>query len=485
MALDFQAIKKSVLEYINSLDHPNRDTSNTFSKNLAIAGKAHHTEITIYSAGLAIVSQEKNVTLDHSGNVKLMYTDVPSKVDLSSVSMLFDHNVTLYSQKYAYDVVNYQSLLRRYVGKYVLYIDEKGDKKQKKAILLATDPIIIKDVKSGIIFTPYKVFFENIPEDMAVTPSLFWDLHTDAEELTIKLEYLTDAISWKSDYNLYLKSSQSLDLSSWITASTHSGASFRDAKITVVTGEVQRLKQPKEHNQSSDTAPAPLPKESELSQENNTSRYSVYEIPHRENLMNKEQKQIVFIRKKGISYRRYLLNEKTYHFNEANSTTLSFSNILAFENRLSNHLGVSLPRGVVRVYDYGSAGVANRRFIGSTTMPDIKEGELIELNIGKDKEVTAIEKMQIQKGTDGKRTVHYRITVKNMGDRIKPIKLRRTIPKQVDDVTITDTCQDPCSSEKPSKLSRLYRIDLEADKHYELNITYILTPVAKSVKESL
>jgi len=484
-ALDFHSLKKRIVEYVGSLDHPNRDTSNTFSKNLAIAGEAHHTTITIYSAGLAIISEEKNVTLDHGGNVKLMYKDVPSKVDLSSVSMIFDHNVTLYSQKYAYDVVNYESLLRRYVGKYILYIGEKGDKKQKKATLLATKPIIVKDAKNGTIFTPYKVFFENIPEDMAVTPSLFWDLRTDATSLVIKLEYLTHAISWKSDYNLYLKSDKLFNLNSWITASNHSGASYKDAKITVVTGKVKQVKHASDQNKTKQAEIQPQPEKIDHLQDSNRSRYSAYVIPHRENLQNKEEKQIVFIRKKGISYAQYLLNEKVYRFDEENLTKLSFSKVLAFKNSQTNHLGISLPQGVVRVYNYRTGGLTGHRFIGSTTMQDIKKDELVELRIGEAEGVVADEQLMTHTSTPKEQTIRYRIRIKNSKERAREIKLKRSIPAQVEKVTIQDNCKAPCQRKKLSDLSLIYTVDLNVGETYELDITYRLKAEKNSPKESL
>ena len=143
--------------------------------------EAEKTEMIIYMSDVAMVSQEKHVKILQAGDVKLMYTEIPSKVDLSSVSMSFDKAVELFSQQYAYDVVGFDSLLHHYIGKYILYTNSEVDKKRKRATLLSANPILIQDSKDKTIFKPHQIFFEDIPDDMAVTPSLFWDIRTEAK----------------------------------------------------------------------------------------------------------------------------------------------------------------------------------------------------------------------------------------------------------------------------------------------------------------
>ncbi len=479
-AIDFSSIKDNIVTYVEALDHPNKEVGNTFSKNLAITEKSINMHITIYSAGLAMVFEEKSVTIPTPGNVKIMYSDVPSKIDLSSVSMVFDKNVTLYSQKFAYDVVNFDSLLKRYVGKYILYINDENDEKQKKATLLATNPIIIRDLKSGNIFTPFKVFFENIPEDMAVTPTLFWDINTKSEQLGIKLEYLTDAIMWESDYNIYLKDNGEFDLNSWITITNNSGASYKDANITIVTGKINRVKY-KDDN-SSKTHKQSVSKVKK-SKQKDSAEYAFYSVPHKEDLKNNEKKQITFIQGKGIPYKIYLMNDKQYDFKDLNKTVLKFSKVLAFENRISNHLGIALPQGIVKIYSYDT--LSSKRFMGSTPIANIKENETVELIIADTKDVIGEEKMLSFKQTDIKEHITYVIKLKNTSSKMRAVKLKRSIPDKVGDVSIKDSCQKQCRKEQVSNLSILYHISLKPDQIYELEITYEINTKADVKKENL
>jgi len=479
-ALDTMAIKENVLAYIDSLDHPNRELDNRFSKNLAISKEAHNTHITIYTIGLAMVSEEKNVTISSPGNVQIMYKDIPSAVDLSSVSMVFDKNVTLYSQKYAYDIVNFSSLLRRYIGKNVLYINHEKDEKQKSAILLAMNPIIIQDLKSGNIFTPFKVFFENIPEDMAVTPTLFWDVYTEAKDLLVKLEYLTDKIIWRSDYNLYLRENNRFDLNSWITINNNSGAVYRDANITIVTGKIKKTKT-KESNSTVEIEKKVLDTV-DLAQKN-SREYSLYRVPHIETLKNKEEKQISFIHGTSIAYKEYLLNDETYDLNDHNLSSIQFSKILAFENTITNHLGSALPQGIVRIYNYDS--LSSKRFIGSTPIRNIKEGETVELTVGTTSEVIGEERVTSSDTNGLQKHISYRIKLKNASHAYRVVKLKRTLNDNVGEVVIKDSCQTQCKKETLDPLTNLYTIELKPEQIYELEIKYLINSKVASKKEHL
>ena len=472
-AIDFKALKEDIYTYIDGLDHPNRDKRNKFSKNLEIAGDARNTKITIYSVGLAMVSEEKNVTIARPGNVNIMYSGIPSAVDLSSVSMVFDKNVTLYSQRYAYDVVNFSSLLHRYLGKYVLYIDAENDVKQKKATLLAMDPIIVQDLKSGHIFTPFKVFFENIPEDMAVTPTLFWDVHTKAKELEIKLEYLTDKIQWKSDYNLYLKENHLFDLDSWITISNNSGASYKDANITIVTGKIKQVPV-KEGNNTVEVEKKALDN-IELTKTSN-SEYALYKVPHIEELNHKEEKQISFIHGRSIAYHEYLLHEENYDLNDTNLSEICFSKILAFKNSSTNHLGTALPQGVVRIYHNDT--LSNKRFLGSTNINNIKVDDMVELNVGESQALIGEEKV-ISSETEGlQKHITYTIKLKNASDETKTVKLKRSLKDKVGEVRVEDSCQKQCEKERIDTLVNLYTITLTPRQIYELEIKYLINTKA-------
>jgi hypothetical protein len=470
-AIDLQNIKEDVLKYVNSLDHPHRDMSNTFSKNLVIADDADSTHMMIYMSDVAMISQKKHVSIPGKGDMKLMYTGIPSKVDISSVSMLFDKEVKLFSQQYAYDVISYDSLLRRYRGKYVLYTNSALDKKRSRGTLLSIDPVIVQDIKDNSIFKPHQIFFEDIPDDMAGTPSLFWDIHTEAKSLDIQLEYLTKGISWKCDYNVYIKDDTHLNLRSWITIKNESGAFYRDANISLISGEVKQVVQKVESNEANKTAKADTPSfvvDDEDNSSEKAPKYVLYKIEHMENIKNNETKQISFIESKDIRYSSYLHNEADYTLKDFGEQKLHFSQMLLFENSQKNQLGISLPPGVMRFYK--NDALRGKYFMGSSSLPRVNGGKMVDIVLGSSHDIIGTEKVVAHKESNGRVHVVYKITLENYSTEEKTVKVLRAFPGTAKELKIADSCKDICQKKKLSALATRYSLKLKAGETYAFEI---------------
>jgi len=469
LAVDFTKLKEDVLKYVNTLDHPHRDMSNTFSKNLVIADDAEKTQMIIYMSDVTMVSQEKYVEIPQAGDVKLMYTGVPIKVDISSVSMIFDQAVKLFSQQYAYDVISFDSLLNHYMGKYILYINSNLDKKRKKATLLSSKPILVQDIKDKTIFKPHQIFFEDIPDDMAVTPSLFWDIHTEAKRLSIKLEYLTKGISWKSDYNVYIKDKSHFNLNSWITIQNSSGAFYKDANISLIAGEVKQVdvSDNNETNQTHKAVSFSLGKK----EIETKPKYVRYAIAHTEDIKNNETKQISFIEGKNITYSSHLHNKMYFDLKNFGERKLQFLNMLRFKNSKENHLGISLPQGIMRFYRHDT--LKGKHFLGSAKLPRVNSGEMVDISIGTSKDVYGNEKVLTYKKERNTLHIVYSITLKNLSGEKQSIHLLRSFPSNIKVSKYTTTCKKTCSQEKVSGSETRYFITLDADESYNFEIRYI------------
>ena len=78
-------------------------------------------------------------------------------------------------------------------------------------------------------------------------PTLNWLLQSDkAGAQDAEISYITDGIGWKADYvALVNKDDSALDLTGWVTLNNQSGATYKDAKLTLMAGDVRRV-QPQE-----------------------------------------------------------------------------------------------------------------------------------------------------------------------------------------------------------------------------------------------
>ena len=59
----------------------------------------------------------------------------------------------------------------------------------------------------------------------------------------LQISYLTENVSWQADYILTLNNDESkADLDGWVTLVNQSGAAYRNAKLKLVAGDVQRIR---------------------------------------------------------------------------------------------------------------------------------------------------------------------------------------------------------------------------------------------------
>jgi len=438
--------------------------------NLAITNAPENVSLTVYGSNLAMISEKRSATIDSPGRVKLMYPGVPSMIDTSSVIAVFSQQTRLFSQNYSYDVISYNSLLKYHLGKSVLYTEDEEATERKEGTLLSVSPILIREKSEGAIHVPYKVFFTNIPKAMAIKPSLFWNIETQASKLDINLKYLTKGLSWKSDYTIDLSDDATLNLNSWVTISNDSGATYHDANITVLAGDVNVPQEQELRMVYAKSRMAAVAEDSGNIQNEAFSGYHIYKIPFRETIKDKEKKQISFIQKKAITYEKYAFNRETFYFSNFGERKLRFSQIIEFKNSEENHLGIPLPKGTVRVYKEDQSNVS--RFVGAANITNIPKDETVKLTIGKYFDIVGKEKKIDYRQTRKEKHITYEITISNHSKKDEVVKLQKNIPANQGKLTITDSCNKQCSKERLTAFATRYTLSLKPDEEYKMTISY-------------
>ncbi len=424
--------------------------------------------LTIYTNSMAMVSEKRSARISQPGDVKLMCSGVPSSIDTASVLVHFDQPAQLFSQNYSYDLISFHSLLKYHLGQQVLYAKDEESKERKEGTLLSENPILIQEKDQGAIYTPHQLFFPSIPKEMAVKPSLFWNIKTDASQLDITLQYLTSQIGWKSDYTLDLGDNRKLDLGAWVTIDNRSGASFKDANITVLAGDVHMPVRVEPRAYTKEVLAA-APAADNITNEP-FSGYHLYAIPFLETINDKEQKQISFIDKKQIPFDEYALNEQLDYFSNFGERELQFDHIVALQNSQQNRLGIPLPRGTVRAYKKDKQHKS--QFIGADFINDTPKDEELKINIGKYFDIVGKERVSEFRVTKHQQYIAYEITLNNRSQKKETIKLKRDTPPNQGKLTIKDSCTAPCAKERISAFSTLYTLTLEPEESYTLSVSY-------------
>ena len=438
--------------------------------NTTVPSTGSDLKITIYNNNKAFINDTREVEVK-AGKQKLIYEGVPSSVITQSVVPTFlGMKSNLYSQNYIYDLVSLHSMLKKSINQEVEFYSNEKEPTLSRGILLSASPhAMIKENSTGKIYTlnsATQVIFSKVPNNMITKPSLVWNMETEKEgTLGIDLKYLTKGISWSSDYVLNL-TKESLDLTGWITVRNDSGVSYENAQITCLAGDVHSVPPQVEYTTNGtlyeDKYAVPMMRKDAVAEES-FSGYHIYKIPFRETIANKEQKQISFIDKKGVKYHQYGKHMNNY-FENYGEQKLQFINTIEFENKKENNMGVSLPTGVVRMYQKDSK--EETHFIGESRVGNTPEDENVTLTVG-----TLFDAVGEKKITKFEMKKHYRkvettYNVRNQGKEPLELKIEEKVPVYGNDIRVKTSCKDNCSVKKKNAFVREFTIKLKAKENY-------------------
>ncbi len=438
--------------------------------NITVPSTGSDLKITIYNNDKAFINDTREVEVK-AGKQKLVYEGVPSSVITQSVVPTFSAMKTnLYSQNYIYDLVSLSSMLNKSINKEVEFYSNEKEPTLSKGILLSASPnVMVKEKSTGKIYSlnsATQVIFSKVPANMITKPSLVWNMEAEKEgKLGIDLKYLTRGISWKSDYVLNLKKDV-LDLTGWITVNNNSGVAYENAQITCLAGDVNAVPERRMYDSKNaiyKEEAMPMMEMDEVAEEA-FSGYHIYKIPFRETIGNKEQKQISFIDKKEVKYHQYGKNINNY-FENYGEQKLQFSNMIEFENKKENNMGVSLPTGVVRMYQKDSSDETH--FIGESRVQNIPEDENVTLTVGT--LFDAVGEKMVTKFVAKKhyRNVETTYNVRNQGKEPLELRIEESIPAYGNDITVKSSCKDNCSVKKKNAFMREFTILLKAKESYK------------------
>jgi hypothetical protein len=312
--------------------------------------------VTIYNDNFAVVKERRGISFDKGLNT-IRFTDVASAIEPASVSfqcLSAPGQISVLEQNYEYDLVGTASLLNRYLDKLV-NISIKGSgadagKDISGTLLAARDNnLIIKNTGGSLeiisMNSIQNISLDQLPEDLVTKPTLIWLAQSALSgREQCQVTYTTGNIGWSADYSAILNAAEnSLDMSGWVTIDNKSGATYRDATIKLIAGDVRRIEAPRpvrmmEFKTLDMAAGGPGFEEKPFME------YHLYTLQRKSTINNNQVKQIEFITPAvNIPAKKIYLYERQ---KKADKVQVKFE----FENKKENGLGIALPRGKVRVF---------------------------------------------------------------------------------------------------------------------------------------
>src|SRR2546428_611897 len=210
--------------------------------------------LTIYNQSFGVVREKRKVDVKEKvGTIR--FTDVAAQIDGTSVQFksLTDPGTTVLEQNYEYDLVSADKLLQKYIDKQIAVLTKDGSRYSGSLLSFDANQLVIRQYgeKGDIVMVQRgdnvkDIQFSALPEGLITKPTLVWKLATEKiGRQLVEVMYQTGGINWQADYNAVLNvKDTALDLNGWVTVNNQSGATYKDAKLKLIAGDVRRVLPP-------------------------------------------------------------------------------------------------------------------------------------------------------------------------------------------------------------------------------------------------
>jgi len=344
--------------------------------------------LTVYNGNLGLVKDVREVRLD-AGLIETHFMDVAAQIDPTSVllrSLTDPTGLKILEQNYEYDLLSSEKLMEKYVGRKVRLYQSNGTF-QEATLLSTRGPVY--DINGQIHMGHFgSVVLPALPENLVSKPTLAWLLRNPRPApQRVEASYLTGGISWKSDYVMLINAADSrADLTGWVTINNQSGATYQNAALKLVAGDINRAASRDDSRRAMEMAAkaaSPAVADREFKSEG-FFEYHLYTLDGRTTIKESQTKQLTLlsaadfpVEKRFIYYGAASYHRTQYGVPIANQKVGVYLDI---RNTKENRLGVPLPKGKVRVYKADASG--SQQLIGEDWIDHTPKDERVRIKMG-------------------------------------------------------------------------------------------------------
>ncbi len=385
--------------------------------------------VTIYNVDLALVRDVRSFQIPR-GTSDLHFMDIAATVNPATVhfrSLTEPSRVGVLEQNYEYDLLDPEKLLRKYVGRDVTLVRARQSggatrEEEVKARLLSYNNGPVWEINGEIVtgMSADHIRFPELPGNLYSRPTLIWTLdNTGGTRHRIEASYLASKLSWNADYVLTVaRDDRTADVDGWVTVVNGSGTSFRNARLQLVAGDLNRVRQVMGRSEMREMAydRTPAAAAAPMAQEA-FSDYHLYTVGRKTSINNSETKQVSMLGATAFPVqKRYVVNGQSYYYRNAQTPGAPLKDVVQvfyqFKNDEQAGLGMPMPSGVIRVYQSDSKGGV--QFVGEDHIGHTPKDETLNLKIGNAFDVVCERKQtDFEKIASNVYEFEYEITLRN------------------------------------------------------------------------
>ena len=425
------------------------------------------TQLTIYNQNFAAV-KEKRVFDLKSGANEMRVSDITAHLEPDSVVLRDIQQpdaIRILEQNYEGDPLSQDLLLLKSEGKVIdfqIINPQTGEKRivqgrilrsgyvphyaamqqygqqyavSQMATARAEQPIVEVDgkVQFGLPGTPV---FPALDPASFLKPTLLWRLMADrAGNHQVEFSYLTGGMRWEATYNAVApEKGDTFDLIGWVTLENMSGKDFENSSIKLMAGDVARA-QPQRPTMAAVGGYAGYASAQPPVTEHEFDEYHLYTLARPTTLLDREVKQVEFIRATGVPAKRiyvydglrldpqylnnqFALRNENYGVQSNNKVWV----MLEFKNSDAAHLGMPLPKGKVKMYRRDADG--RNEFTGEDEIDHTPKDETVRLRSGNAFDVVGERRQTSFTSDQGRRQTTESFEIKVRNHKSEPVEVR-------------------------------------------------------------
>ncbi len=353
--------------------------------------------LTVYDDGFALVREKRAAALE-KGETVLELRGLPRQMQPDTVLLRPPPGIGVLEQTHDFGTITRDRLLQEHLGREVTLV-----RLNPATGAQTTERVRIMGIQGGLVVEnggrietvdPDRIIFDQLPAGLSARPSLTARLAApEGGKKDLELSYLTGGLSWKADYVAELQADGKLALTGWITLTNDTGSGFKDARLQVVSAQLNRVSRggaPEMADMRMKTmalpmsAPAPEPAQESL------GGGHLFTVERPVTIGPLQTKQLALLTAPAVTVERTYVLEQQPHIFYAHDRMPHSANAqlqLVLNNSEKAGLGRALPAGVVRVYQRDSKG--NAQFGGEDRLDHLAVGETDRLTLGSDVDLPA------------------------------------------------------------------------------------------------
>ncbi len=379
--------------------------------------------------GYAVVRQQRDFNFTRGRN-NVRFADVAAYIDPTTVmfeSLTDPAGTTVVEQNFQFDLVNQEKLLQRYIDQTIRIDQVRGNGVEtfSGTLLSTTGGITLKREDGTLQLLPQNVgvTLPSLPGGLITRPTLVWDLDAkQAGNHRTRVSYQTAGVTWWADYNLAYTDGSSantckLDVGAWVSIVNQSGASYANAKLKLIAGDVQKVQRSGRVTDQFAAMKSRAADERDSGfAEKSFFEYHLYTLGRTTTLPDNSTKQIeLFPMARNVACEKTLVYDGLAPGSYGNAaspvtdrnlgiqTNKKVDVYLGFSNTIQHQLGMPLPAGRVRVSKLDEAD-RTLELIGENVIDHTAKNEKVLIKLGSAFDVVG-ERRQVDFKVDSSRRI--------------------------------------------------------------------------------